>query len=361
MLRSDTRKSGFTLIELLVVIAIIGILIGLLLPAVQKVREAAARMKCQNNLKQMGLALHNFHGDYGRFPGFCSQNGTTGQRATVHFWLLPYIEQNALYLQARTATGDVDTRLVAHVPVKTYACPTDPSYNDGVAMIPNPTPVIGGAAGTGVGGTNVYAVTSYGANAPAFSHYVAKGNDRKNPDAIELTKPAALAFLTAAQAPDGFARSNDQVISVPGDFLKLGADFTDGTSNTIVFGEKIANCLNPASNYYYGCSNAWGYRTPYGQSGVAATEPWWPDLQGLMPVFQAGWNKVGPVRGGPYQLTDSWNGGTCDGRRAGAAHAGGLNVALADGSVRVVSYSIPSTVWWDACTPNNGSIGGANW
>src|SRR6476646_5843582 len=101
----SARNRGFTLIELLVVIAIIAVLIGLLLPAVQKVREAAARLKCQNNLKQIGLAFHNYHAAYGAFPpGFSSRAEPEDGPGLGPGWgwgayLLPYLEQDALYRQ----------------------------------------------------------------------------------------------------------------------------------------------------------------------------------------------------------------------------------------------------------------------
>lgn len=91
------RRGGFTLVELLVVIAIIGVLVALLLPAVQSAREAARRMSCTNNLRQLSLSLHNFHDVNGTFPKHVSPGGVTGVSWLVH--VLPYIEQKALYEQ----------------------------------------------------------------------------------------------------------------------------------------------------------------------------------------------------------------------------------------------------------------------
>src|SRR5205823_2972187 len=119
-------RQGFTLIELLVVIAIIAVLIGLLLPAVQKVREAAARAKCANNMKQLGLGMHNFHDAMGGFPPARQDTPVMGWT----YFVLPYIEQDNLYKQIRldrnwddAATNDQNPGGVNQVEIAIYLCP----------------------------------------------------------------------------------------------------------------------------------------------------------------------------------------------------------------------------------------------
>jgi prepilin-type N-terminal cleavage/methylation domain-containing protein/prepilin-type processing-associated H-X9-DG protein len=358
VLRIVKRCLGFTLIELLVVIAIIAVLIGLLLPAVQKIREAAARMSCQNNLKQMGLALANADVTYGKLPPLCGpypsgtlwKNDTTDPKLTngppwntTFFWMLPFIEQDNLYknsygpanpgcgaeagYQAWTSSAALGNKSASQYTVKTYICPTDPGGSQSPI-----TNVSLGNQGWTSWEFETSGLTSYAANAQVFANTDNTG------------------WMNTSTDWQG-KRS-------------LG-NFPDGTSNTITIAEKLSLCGTVNSDFN-------GNVTPNPNGELSANAwAWWQIQQASQPVFAATMPRslkaqpMQPVgvasvwqRPSSYQTTynPTTNPGGCDFYRASSMHTGVMNALFADGSVHALSAGINPSTWWGLCTPQGGEV-----
>lgn len=300
-------RSAFTLIELLVVIAIIAVLIGLLVPAVQKVREAANRMSSQNNLKQLGIAVHGINDSMGMLPpawmesypptggGWPTSGPFAGKFAGAHYFLLPYIEQDNLYKSggypwdAKTYPPGIYGQVI-----KTYLAPQDASAGD--------SQIYG------------WGVTNYAGNFQVF------GNPRSN----------------ANNAVGIWCIGNTRIHS----------SFQDGTSNTILFAEKRAACAPGPGN-----GSLWGHGWWNPQ--------WMPYFamrfnDGTAPAGINPANAIQPPQPGP---TDA----TCQCERATALSAGGCMVGMADGSVRSINTAMSQTTWWAALTPAGGELLGSDW
>jgi prepilin-type N-terminal cleavage/methylation domain-containing protein/prepilin-type processing-associated H-X9-DG protein len=331
--RRNPFRPGFTLIELLVVIAIIAILIGLLLPAVQKVREAAARSQCQNNLKQMGIALHSFNDAYGRLPAaiiHCGRYNNASNRPyegpevsykgqspykiynhSGFIALLPYIEQSALFNQYNYQNvgsssspygipigpdpNPSPNRIVASTYIKVYNCPSD--------VTPGPN------------------VTS---NARSTTDFYERENARRSNY-----------LFSTGNTTDYNADWSTIGASTRGAFGNNGAiaigNVKDGTSNTIGIGE--SKQLHTSTSYgpYWGA----GIHTAVHGRGVAVDyKPNYP---------------YGNCSGNANQKCQyAWG--------FGSWHSGVTNFVLLDGSVRGIRDGISDATWAAVCTAEGGEV-----
>ncbi|WP_169977329.1 DUF1559 domain-containing protein [Tautonia rosea] len=313
------RRKGFTLIELLVVIAIIGVLIALLLPAVQSAREAARRAQCTNNLKQIGLGMHNYHDTFGTLP--------PGIRCCCfHTWIhfmLPYVEQENMFnainfdggwgLLGTTGDaavprdpirnfiryGSAQNTTTARMVVSAYQCPSD-TLNRPISQIPNNNYVVN------FGNTNMFQQEFLG---------VPFGGAPFSDVDWCSTRPAA-------------------------NITRNFSAFRDGTSNTLLAGECIQGQLNDLRGF-----TAWG---------DAAFFTAWNTPNSRLPDVMSQNCRNLEEGNPPCVIAGGDNGPTRHGVRS--RHPGGANMAMADGSVRFVKDTVNVFTWRSLSTTRGGEV-----
>jgi prepilin-type N-terminal cleavage/methylation domain-containing protein/prepilin-type processing-associated H-X9-DG protein len=320
------HRSAFTLIELLVVIAIIAILIGLLVPAVQKVRDAAARLQCENNLKQIGLALHNYHDTNKRFPpsldptmDWSGQDPSKG-RHWYWSWLaqtLAYVEGQNIYRQADTFAAAGDGKPVSY---PTPAHPWNPwgNFKIGSGPVTTANPMIG-------------------VMVPVFGC--------PNDDRTLVAQNVATGYgsfwptmgLTAYVGVSGITSGDKKGIIYLGSRTRM-TDIKDGTSNTLLVGERP-----PSYDMEYGW---WFAGAGYDNSGVGDV---------VLGARETGYAASLSCPATKVGFQPGQTSVTCDQVHFWSLHDGGGNFLLGDGSVRFVAYSVDS-ILPALATRNGGEV-----
>jgi prepilin-type N-terminal cleavage/methylation domain-containing protein len=314
---------AFTLVELLVVIAIIGILVALLLPAIQAAREAARRTQCASNLKQVALGVQNFHDRAKLFPpAYRAVGAPNGENGTVFYYILPHVEQAALFEQSfstetalgnnypngsvytwvRSGTVANQVQSLSNFVIPAYLCPSDATAPD-TGLWPR------GGVPSGYTEVGNWSFSNYGVNFQAFGNPDAGNNAGANFDG---RRPSLAAII-------------------------------DGTANTMTFAEKLRRCGANGSLWGHGSWNVpWMSLFAYGSRDGATNYNSNSNPPGAVGLLAKPIEK--PV---PYATN-------CDPSRTTSMHPGGLQVAMADGAVKFVSFNVDAAVYWASCTISGG-------
>ncbi len=327
----SSRHSAFTLIELLVVIAIIAILIALLLPAVQQAREAARRSQCKNNLKQLGLAVHNYHDVFltfpiGARPGIA--NACTGWR----FALLPYLEQTSLYNLAAASGYQLNTYVASPTSLSQFSTHMQQLFGKTVSAYSCPSSPLPTLYGFSTADVTVGSVTQN-------HNYV--GIMGAYPD------PIGRANVTYDAQHGHFPTSNGLLLNGETKSMK---DISDGTSNTIIIGEQSGNA-NPNVSY----RQLSVYHTGWGGNTTTGTVASWRNeaTPTLVHRYSTGITSVAHSPN-PRSVTaegdQPWKSNT----PLTSFHTGGVHVLLADGSVRFAGDNIHLLTLQKLCVRDDG-------
>jgi len=353
---SGKQRGAFTLIELLVVIAIIGILVALLLPAVQQAREAARRVSCKNNLKQIGIALHDYHDTYKMFPQgtFFFEGPPSNNWINAFGSMLPYIEQGVIARQYDYSLPWIaQTNDLANTVIPTFKCPS--ATGDARGAIP----------------------PSLGAIAAGFGLFAFDGSNVADTDYI-LSKGPNDAWCLALAAVPGSAAARPRAAFNMQEPVRI-RDFLDGSSNTMMMGEGTNTDSIPV------CAHNLGDCTPGAEVqatnleglGVTSAQPWIsgnPNQDAFLALIPRSTSVYGTtlypmnpdfvrdslqitVFPSIVDCTDSVSGGPHSTSEFRSLHPGGCQFLFGDGAVRFMNESIDMATYQAGSTLDNGEIG----